>query len=81
MTVQSTTAHGQVFRFARPVGLTRRPGRKASGTGVPTGYVLLDVPINKLLTVPASGDIELLVIDREAAAILLSPTSRSTVRS
>jgi signal transduction histidine kinase len=73
VTVQSTTAHGQVFRFARPVGLTRRPGLKASGTGVPTGYVLLDVPISKLLTVPASGDIELLVIDREAAAILLSP--------
>ena len=76
VTVQSTTAHGQVFRFARPVGIGRRPGRAVSGAVTPSGYVLLDVPVDQLLTARAGGDVELLVIDREASSILLAPASQ-----
>ena len=73
ISVQSTIAHGQVFRFARPVGGGRRPGRAASTSHTPSGYVSLDVPVDELLTLRAGDDIELLLIDDEAGGVLLSP--------
>ena len=73
VSVQSTTAHGQVFRFARPVGVGRRPSRSVSEAVSPSGYVLLDIAVKELLTERAGGDVELLVIDRDASTILLAP--------
>jgi signal transduction histidine kinase len=75
VSVQATQSHGQVFRFSRPVG-GRRLTRSGPGADTPTGYVSLDVPIDQLITLQAGGDVELIIVDRDAAQFLLTPDAQ-----
>ena len=75
VSVQSTIARGQVFRFSRPVGGSRLR-RSTAGAAAPSGYVSLDVRVDRLLTLQAGGDEALIIIERGASSVLLAPDPR-----
>ena len=62
ISVQQTPNHGLVFRFGRPVRGSPSPG-----------YVLLDVPLEKMLPGRMSEDIALLLVNRSTGQVLYGP--------